>query len=187
MYLGIDLGTSAVKTVLVDDAQRVVASRSRSLTISFAAPRLLRAGSRAVDRGHVCDAGRPEGDHARELAAVEGIGLSGQMHGATLLDAATSRCGPAFSGMTDGPLRNAASWSSAGPPCGRRQATRRCRDSPRPNCCGSPARAGIFAATKLVLQPKAYLRLVLIRRGDRGCLGRLGFAVARCCAPGLVG
>ena len=28
MYLGIDLGTSAVKTVLVDGAQRVVASRA---------------------------------------------------------------------------------------------------------------------------------------------------------------
>ncbi|MDU6751085.1 MAG: FGGY family carbohydrate kinase, partial [Bradyrhizobium sp.] len=33
MYLGIDLGTSAVKTILVDDAQRVVASRSHNLTI----------------------------------------------------------------------------------------------------------------------------------------------------------
>jgi len=31
MYLGIDLGTSAVKTILVDHAQRVVASRGRSL------------------------------------------------------------------------------------------------------------------------------------------------------------
>ena len=31
MYLGIDLGTSAVKTVLVDDTQRVIATRSRSL------------------------------------------------------------------------------------------------------------------------------------------------------------
>ena len=29
MYLGIDLGTSAVKTVLVDRAQRVIASESR--------------------------------------------------------------------------------------------------------------------------------------------------------------
>ena len=32
MYLGIDLGTSAVKTVLVDGAQRVIASESRPLT-----------------------------------------------------------------------------------------------------------------------------------------------------------
>lgn len=34
MYLGIDLGTSAVNTILVDAAQRVVASRSRSLTVA---------------------------------------------------------------------------------------------------------------------------------------------------------
>ena len=38
MYLGIDLGTSAVKTILVDDAQRVVASRSQSLTASSPHP-----------------------------------------------------------------------------------------------------------------------------------------------------
>jgi xylulokinase len=38
MYLGIDLGTSAVKTVLVDHEQRVVASRSRSLTVNSPHP-----------------------------------------------------------------------------------------------------------------------------------------------------
>ena len=38
MYLGIDLGTSAVKTILVDHEQRVVASRSRSLTVNSPRP-----------------------------------------------------------------------------------------------------------------------------------------------------
>ena len=38
MYLGIDLGTSAVKTVLVDGAQRVIASESRALTIASPHP-----------------------------------------------------------------------------------------------------------------------------------------------------
>jgi len=38
MYLGIDIGTSAVKTLLVDDEQRVVASRSRSLEVASPHP-----------------------------------------------------------------------------------------------------------------------------------------------------
>jgi xylulokinase len=38
MYLGIDLGTSAVKTILVDHEQRVVASRSQSLTVASPHP-----------------------------------------------------------------------------------------------------------------------------------------------------
>src|SRR5690606_11235053 len=33
-------------------------------------------------------------NHARELAAVKGIGLSGQMHGATLLDASDTALRP---------------------------------------------------------------------------------------------
>ena len=38
MYLGLDLGTSAVKTILVDDDQRVVASRSQAVTVASPHP-----------------------------------------------------------------------------------------------------------------------------------------------------
>jgi len=87
MYLGIDLGTSAVKTVLVDEAQRVVASRSQALTV--ASPR---RGYSEQDPAQWVAASFAtldalKADHPAELAEVEGIGLSGQMHGATLLDA----------------------------------------------------------------------------------------------------
>ena len=87
MYLGIDLGTSAVKTILVDDEQRVVASRSRSLTVASPHP-----GYSEQDPGQWIDAAFAtldalRADHPGELAVVDGIGLSGQMHGATLLDA----------------------------------------------------------------------------------------------------
>jgi xylulokinase len=87
MYLGIDLGTSAVKTILVDHEQRVVASRSQSLTVASPHP-----GYSEQDPGQWIDAtfatlDALKADHPRELAAVDGIGLSGQMHGATLLDA----------------------------------------------------------------------------------------------------
>src|SRR5438105_5658837 len=87
MYLGIDLGTSAVKTILVDREQRVVASRSRSLSVSSSHP-----GYSEQDPAQWIDAtfatlDALKADHPRELAAVDGIGLAGQMHGATLLDA----------------------------------------------------------------------------------------------------
>jgi xylulokinase len=86
MYLGLDLGTSAVKATLIDDAQAVVGSSSAPLEVSRPHPGWseqnprdwLAAAERAVDALHA--------EHAQALAAVRGIGLSGQMHGATLLD-----------------------------------------------------------------------------------------------------
>ena len=99
MYLGIDLGTSAVKTILVDDAQRVVASRSHNLTIDSP-----RAGWAEQDPGAWIAAvfatlDALKADHAGALAEVDGIGLSGQMHGATLL------------GRDGRPLRPAILWN----------------------------------------------------------------------------
>jgi len=38
LYLGIDLGTSAVKAVLVDDEQRLVATRSHPLAVASPHP-----------------------------------------------------------------------------------------------------------------------------------------------------
>jgi len=86
MYLGLDLGTSAVKATLIDDGQAAVGSSSAPLEVSRPHPGWseqnprdwLAAAERAIDALHA--------EHARALAAVRGVGLSGQMHGATLLD-----------------------------------------------------------------------------------------------------
>ena len=87
MYLGIDLGTSSVKAMLIDGDQRVVGSASSS-EVKTARPHpgwseqdpadWIRATEEAI-------AGLKTA-HPAELAAVRGIGLSGHMHGATLLD-----------------------------------------------------------------------------------------------------
>ena len=45
MYLGIDLGTSELKVVLLDDGQRVVASAAEAITDVAAASALVRAGA----------------------------------------------------------------------------------------------------------------------------------------------
>ena len=90
MYLGLDLGTSGVKALLIDADQTIVASATGELDVSRPHPGWseqapadwLRAAGEAV--------GRLKADHGTALGAVRGIGLSGQMHGATLLDASGS-------------------------------------------------------------------------------------------------
>ncbi|PBB80630.1 xylulokinase [Mesorhizobium sp. WSM3879] len=87
MYLGLDLGTSGVKALLIDDRQTVVGSGHGSLDVSRP-----HAGWSEQNPAHWIEACQTaiaelKTSHPKELAAVKGIGLSGQMHGATLLDA----------------------------------------------------------------------------------------------------
>lgn len=86
MYLGIDLGTSGVKALLIDDAQNPVASATSSLEVSRPHDGWSEQdpASWIAATENVLDALKLS--HAKELAAVRGIGLSGQMHGATLVD-----------------------------------------------------------------------------------------------------
>lgn len=99
MYLGIDLGTSGVKATLIDRDQRVVGSGQAALEVTRREPGWseqnpadwLTATERAL---HALQT-----QHAESLSRVEGIGLSGQMHGATLLDA------------SDEPLRPCILWN----------------------------------------------------------------------------
>ena len=88
MFLGLDIGTSSVKAVLLDDRDHVVAIAERPLTVERPHPTWseqdpeswIAATVSAVDELAARD---PVG-----VAAVRGIGLSGHMHGAVLLDAA---------------------------------------------------------------------------------------------------
>lgn len=86
MYLGIDLGTSGVKAVLIDAAQQLVAQGQAPLQVSY--PQSLWSEQNPADWWQATDAAvqQIKAQAAPQLAAVRGIGLSGQMHGATLLD-----------------------------------------------------------------------------------------------------
>jgi xylulokinase len=85
MFIGLDLGTSGLKGILIDDAQRVLAEAVAPLSVSRphegwseqAPADWIAAAESVLDQlaGH-------------GLSRVQGIGLSGHMHGATLLDAA---------------------------------------------------------------------------------------------------
>ncbi len=87
MYLGLDLGTSGVKALLMDADQKVITSATAPLEVSRPqsgwseqdADSWLFATGAALDE--------VKRSHGPQLALVKGIGFSGQMHGATLLDA----------------------------------------------------------------------------------------------------
>ncbi|MEK6215620.1 MAG: xylulokinase [Boseongicola sp.] len=84
MYLGLDLGTSGLKGLVIDDDQNIVAETNAPLKVSR--PKTGWSEQAPADwisaAEKVMDALAAQG----ALSGVTGIGLSGQMHGATLLD-----------------------------------------------------------------------------------------------------
>lgn len=87
MYLGLDLGTSGLKALLLDDAQRIVATADASLTVQR--PHHGWSEQNPADWVAAAELAIEQlrHSHAPQLSAVRAIGLSGQQHGATLLDA----------------------------------------------------------------------------------------------------
>jgi xylulokinase len=87
MDLGIDLGTSEVKAVLVDDAGRVVGQAHGAVPISRPQPLWSEQDPADWWSATVAALAALRAAHPRAFGAVRGLGLSGHMHGATLLDA----------------------------------------------------------------------------------------------------
>jgi xylulokinase len=90
MFIGIDLGTSGVKAVLLDRAGDVRGSASAPLAVSRPQPRWSEQAPRdwwlatqTALRALLAQAAAA----GIEPARIEALGLTGQMHGATLLDA----------------------------------------------------------------------------------------------------
>ncbi|MGB4360335.1 MAG: FGGY family carbohydrate kinase, partial [Rhodoferax sp.] len=96
MFLGIDIGTSEVKCLLLDQAHQVVGTAGAALSISRPHPGhseqapqdWWQATQNALTQLH------HHQPHA--YASVQAIGLSGQMHGAVLLDARNQVLRPAI-------------------------------------------------------------------------------------------
>ncbi|WP_096786959.1 xylulokinase [Rhodobacter sp. CZR27] len=84
MYIGLDLGTSGLKGVLIDEGQAVRAEATAPLTVSR--PHEGWSEQSPADWIAAAEAVMDQ-LAAHDLSGVRGIGLSGQMHGATLLDA----------------------------------------------------------------------------------------------------
>lgn len=163
MYIGLDIGTSSVKAVLFDAAQGLVSDRSVELTVSR--PHSGWSEQDPDDWWRAVEAVLDSlaADQPRAMSGVRGIGLSGQMHGATLLDA------------SDQPLRPCILWND-----GRADLEAGMLDADARVHTGNPAFAGftapklmwaathepeVFAKTETILLPKDYVRMKLT--GDR--------------------
>ena len=85
LYLGVDIGTSGVKAVLVNEAGAIVATAARELATSHPAPLWSEQDPDAWVGAAIGAVDDLASAHPRDVAQVRGIGLSGQMHGATLL------------------------------------------------------------------------------------------------------
>ena len=162
MFLGIDLGTSSVKALLLDAQHRVVATADAPLGMSRPHPHW--SEQHPHDWWAALDIAIRElkSRAPQALAEVSGIGLSGQMHGAVVLDERREV------------LRPAILWNDtrASAQCVELEA----REPHSRQITGNLAMPGftapklmwlrehepdVFARTRLVLLPKDWLRLKL--------------------------
>ncbi|MCR4265213.1 xylulokinase [Nitratireductor sp. ZSWI3] len=99
MFLGLDLGTSGVKALLVDDAQRIMAVGHGNLTVERPHPGWSEQNPDSWIEAVQTAIAEVRQAAPQAFAALKSIGVSGQMHGATLLD------------DRDRPLRPAILWN----------------------------------------------------------------------------
>jgi xylulokinase len=161
-FLGLDIGTSSVKALLVDADQRTIAEASAPLDVSRPHPLWSEQNPDDWVEGVEAAVQTLRRRAPEAFARLAGVGLSGQMHGATFLDAAGR------------PLRPAILWNDGRSFAECEELTQRV-----PNFlakAGNLAMPGftapkamwvakhepeIFAATKRILLPKDYVRLKL--------------------------
>lgn len=162
-YLGLDIGTSGVKAILIDRGGKRLGEAS-ARAVEPVRPQPGWSEQNPADWWsavlEACD--RLAASHPGEMAEVRGIGLSGHMHGATLL------------GRNDEVLRPCILWNDG-------RAAEECREmeaaEPRlRDIAGNIAMPGftapkiawvrkhepeVYEKTARVLLPKAYVRLLL--------------------------
>ncbi|HEX3849156.1 MAG TPA: xylulokinase [Steroidobacteraceae bacterium] len=155
--MGIDVGTSAVKAAVIDEAGVVVDQGSSPLDVSRPHPLWSEqspedwwsATSSAV--GQLRPATR---------RAVRAIGLSGQMHGATLLDRADRVLRPAILWNDGRSAEQCAELEARVPEIGRITGNRAMPGFTAPKLMWVHRHEpDVFAATARVLLPKDYVRL----------------------------
>lgn len=157
MYLGIDIGTSAVKAVLVDEAGAVADTKSAALAVSR--PHALWSEQSPAEWWAAANSAVSQLDLARR-GAVRAIGLSGQMHGATLLDGNNRALRPAILWNDGRSEAQCAALERDVPAMAQITGNRAMPGFTAPKLMWVRAHEPeVFAATKTVLLPKDYVRL----------------------------
>ena len=96
MYLGIDLGTSSIKVVLLDAQHNLLAVADAALTVSRPHPRWSEQDPQDWWQALQTAMAKLQTEYPVALASVRAIGLSGQMHGAVVLDSKRNVLRPAI-------------------------------------------------------------------------------------------
>ncbi len=161
-FLGLDIGTSSVKALLVDAAQRVLAVGNASLDVSRPHPLWSEQDPGDWWQATLAAVAEVRAAAPQGWRALTGIGLSGQMHGATLLDG-TGRV-----------LRPAILWNDgrSGAECAELHRlvpdlTARAGNIAMPGFTAPKLlwvrhhEPDVFAATRMVLLPKDFIRFRL--------------------------
>lgn len=99
MFLGLDLGTSGIRALLMDESQHILGSATADLRVSRPHPGWSEQAPQDWIAAAEAAIAAVRAAHPAAFANLRGIGLSGQMHGATLYDAA------------DQPLRPSILWN----------------------------------------------------------------------------
>jgi len=96
MYLGIDLGTSEIKALVIDAQGAVVASAGESLTVQRPHPHWAEQNPQSWWQATHSVISQLRAKLPQQWAEIKAIGLSGQMHGAVLLSREGSVLRPAI-------------------------------------------------------------------------------------------
>ena len=86
-FLGLDIGTSSIKALLIDEQQRLVAEASVPLSISRPEPLWSEQDPEEWWQACLTAIAQVRNDVPQAFSALQAIGLSGQQHGAVFLDA----------------------------------------------------------------------------------------------------
>ena len=155
MYLGIDIGTSAVKTVVMDELGTIVAEASAPLSVSR--PQSLMSEQRPDDWWDAVN--QTIASLRKHAPNVRGIGLSGQMHGAVLLDRHQNSLRPAIL-WNDGRSSQECEELEAAVEVADKTGNRAMPGFTAPKLLWvKKHEPEVFAATSAILLPKDYVRL----------------------------
>ncbi|ACB93834.1 xylulokinase [Beijerinckia indica] len=161
-FIGIDLGTSSVKTLVIDENENVTADLSEDVVWSSPHPNWSEADPESWWDAVARTLDRLAGENPGLLKEIRGIGLSGQMHGAVLLDGAHKPLRPAILWNDGRSHREAAELASLPSPLLEQLGV-----MPMPGLTGPKLlwlhrhEPETLAATRSLLLPKDYIRLKL--------------------------
>lgn len=147
-FLGIDVGTSSVKAVLISPGGKAIATASSPLTVNVPAPGW--SEQNPTDWWDATVKAVREAVSSVDNVTVRGIGLSGQMHSLVALD------------KSGAPVRPAILWNDVRTTEQCAYIRERIGDSRLRDLCGNPALEG-FTATKLLWmrehEPESFSRI----------------------------